>query len=65
MNSEENKPVDLAEGIKTAKILSGDDPVDFSYPDGFLNAAKSLQFLPDDGTRIQVMTGMTMMVPYL
>jgi hypothetical protein len=65
MSAEENDAIDLAEGIKTAKILSGDDLVDFSYPEGFLSAAKSLQFLPDDGTKLQVMTGFTMSVPYL
>jgi hypothetical protein len=62
MSSEENNKIDLMEGIKTAKLLSGDDPLEFSWPDGFLSAARSLQFLPDDATRIQIMSGMAHLI---
>ncbi|MCL1802622.1 MAG: hypothetical protein FWG30_03115 [Eubacteriaceae bacterium] len=44
--------------------INDSDEVDFSYPEGFEKAAKSLDFLPDDETRRQILlalvTGMAM-----
>jgi hypothetical protein len=55
---------ELLEKIKNAKVLADDEPLDFSYPDGFLSAAKSLDFLPDDQTRIQMLMGLLPMATY-
>ena len=30
--------------------------VDFSYPEGFMEAVNSLDFLPDEQTRIKILT---------
>lgn len=42
----------------SARILAPDDAVQFTYPEGFNNVAHSLQFLPDDDTRKQTLTGL-------
>lgn len=47
---------ELLKRMEQIKPLERDDMVDFSYPDGFLAVAKSLVFLPDDATRIQMLT---------
>jgi len=40
--SDQDKSVDLSK------------PVDFSYPEGFMEAAAALEFLPDEESRLQM-----------
>lgn len=40
------------------KVLAADEVVEFTFPDGFKQAAHSLQFLPDDETREAMLMGL-------
>ena len=40
------------------RILADDEEVPFDFPEGFEAMAHSLQFLPDDETRKQVLMGL-------
>jgi hypothetical protein len=40
------------------KILSADDPIDFSYPEGFEQVVASLTSIPDEAMRSQMVVGL-------
>jgi hypothetical protein len=40
------------------KILSADEPIDFSYPEGFEQVVASLTSIPDEALRRQMVIGL-------
>lgn len=47
------------------KAIGQDDLVPFTYPDGFNQVAKTLDFLPDNGTRENLLSAMVFVALWL
>jgi hypothetical protein len=57
----DNKTVPNMHNSNTAVTLDKDQPVPFTYPEGFNAVANSLQFLPEEA-RAQTLTGLVMAI---
>jgi hypothetical protein len=55
LNIDNTGNIDM-EALKAAGTIAPDQPVAFTYPDGFYAAINSLKYLPDDTTRVQTLT---------
>jgi hypothetical protein len=58
----DNKTVPNMPNSTTVAILDKDQPVPFTYPEGFNAVANSLQFLPEEA-RIPTLTRLVMGIP--